>query len=251
MSEKAAKTTQANSKHKLHLIAQAKGGVGKSFIASLVAQFEKSKGNDVAGYDTDPSNATFSSILALNATWLDITTDGKIDPRRFDKLVEEIMTTEGKEIVIDTGSSTFAPLLEYFKEGAILEIFASKYDVMIHVPIMGGQEKNNTLDGLNTIFESFPKERFTVWLNNFHGEIKSDSGESFEKMPIFAKLKGSIEGMVTIAKRSEATFGKDITQMTTSKLTFDEIAQSTEFTLMAKQRLLIVKREIFADLDVL
>lgn len=241
----------SDSKHRLHIIMQAKGGVGKSLIASFIAQHEKTKGYEIVAYDTDPSNATLSSILAIGAKWLNITTDGKIDPRRFDDLIDEIMILENKEVVIDTGSSTFYPLLEYFKEGDIFTALKRKYDVLIHIPIMGGQEQGNTIDGLNTIYESFPKERFIVWLNNFHGEIKGASGEVFEKMEIYTKLKKSINGIVTIEKRSEVTFGKDIALMTSNKLTFDEVAQSTLFGLMAKQRLAIVQRGIFAHLDVL
>jgi hypothetical protein len=240
-----------NSKHTLHVIMQAKGGVGKSLISSFVMQYEQSKGNDVFGYDTDPSNATFSTIASLGAKHLNIITDGKIDASTFDKLINEIAETENKNIVIDTGSSTFAPLLEYLVEGEIFDMLKSKYDVIIHIPIMGGQEQNNTLDGLNTIFECFPKEKFVVWLNNFHGEIKGINGESFEKMEIFTKLKKSILAIVPIAKRSEVTFGKDISLMTSNSLTFEQIKSSPLFGLMAKQRLAIVQRDIFAGLDVI
>jgi hypothetical protein len=237
----------------LHIVIQAKGGVGKSFVSSLLAQYEISKGNEVIGIDTDPSNATFSSIKGLGARWLNILTNGKIDPIQFDTIIkiafEENIEPE-KSIIIDTGSSAFSPLIEYFIENEIFDMLREKYTVKIHVPLMGGQEFINTLDGLNTIYEKFPKERFIVWLNTHHGEIEKD-GITFEKMEIYQKIKKSIDGIVRITKRNEATFGKDLESMTTLKLKFSDIALSEDFSLMSKQRLAIVKNDIFSKLDLI
>ena len=53
----------------VHFIAQGKGGVGKSFIASILAQYlkERVKDEHIHCYDTDPVNPTFSRYSALSA----------------------------------------------------------------------------------------------------------------------------------------------------------------------------------------
>ena len=44
----------------VHMILQGKGGVGKSFIASLLAQHKIADHKSILCIDTDPVNATFA-----------------------------------------------------------------------------------------------------------------------------------------------------------------------------------------------
>jgi CO dehydrogenase nickel-insertion accessory protein CooC1 len=48
-----------------NLVVTSKGGVGKSFIAWVIAQLGMSKGYDMYCADTDPANATFAGYKAL------------------------------------------------------------------------------------------------------------------------------------------------------------------------------------------
>ena len=47
---------------KIHIILQGKGGVGKSLIAAVLAQYKASKGQNPLCIDTDPVNATFNGF---------------------------------------------------------------------------------------------------------------------------------------------------------------------------------------------
>lgn len=49
----------------VHFILQGKGGVGKSFIATLLAQY-LSQHNEIVGFDTDPVNASFEQYKSLS-----------------------------------------------------------------------------------------------------------------------------------------------------------------------------------------
>ena len=53
----------------VHFIAQGKGGVGKSTIASFLGDYLKAKASGVKlhCFDTDPVNPTFSRYSALDA----------------------------------------------------------------------------------------------------------------------------------------------------------------------------------------
>ena len=51
---------------KVNIVLQGKGGVGKSFIASVMAQYYYSKNKTPLCIDTDPVNATFHGFKALN-----------------------------------------------------------------------------------------------------------------------------------------------------------------------------------------
>ena len=52
-----------------------------------------------------------------------------------------------------------------------------------------------------------------------------------------------------IRKRTPDTFEDDVQQMLRDRLTFDEAIAAEEFSLVSKQRLQIVRRELFEQLD--
>jgi CO dehydrogenase nickel-insertion accessory protein CooC1 len=75
---------------KIHMILQGKGGVGKSLIAALLAQYKKNAGQQPLCIDTDPVNATFHGFEKLQVKRLQIMENEEINPRNFDALVELI-----------------------------------------------------------------------------------------------------------------------------------------------------------------
>jgi CO dehydrogenase nickel-insertion accessory protein CooC1 len=64
---KASQTTAENGESTIHLTLQGKGGVGKSLIAAILAQFFQNSGRDVRCIDTDPVNRTFAQYVRIPA----------------------------------------------------------------------------------------------------------------------------------------------------------------------------------------
>ncbi|HNJ38589.1 MAG TPA: conjugal transfer protein TraL, partial [Nitrosomonas sp.] len=54
------------------MILQGKGGVGKSFISSTLAQHKFAKGGNPLCIDTDPVNATFYGFKKLNVKQINV-----------------------------------------------------------------------------------------------------------------------------------------------------------------------------------
>ena len=77
---------------KIHLILQAKGGVGKSFISAMLAQYKRAKGQAPLCIDTDPMNATFTGYQALGVRKLNLLKGDEIDVRNFDTLLEWLVS---------------------------------------------------------------------------------------------------------------------------------------------------------------
>jgi adenylylsulfate kinase-like enzyme len=101
----------------VHFTLQGKGGVGKSVVATLLAQYLKDKGIAAKCFDADPLNQTFGGFAALGVTKVDLmeTTEKgrRINPRRFDDLVEQIALQPGEShVIVDTGSSSFVALVQ-------------------------------------------------------------------------------------------------------------------------------------------
>ena len=101
-----------------HLVLQGKGGVGKSLVATILAQyFTHHAGRQVHCVDTDPVNQTFAQYKDLTVKRLELLVDGVVDQRVFDDLMERLLTEQGL-FVVDNGSSTFIPMWSYIFFGA-------------------------------------------------------------------------------------------------------------------------------------
>jgi len=92
----------------IHMTLQGKGGVGKSLVAAVLAQYLKNAGRDVRCIDTDPVNRTFAQYNVLAADRLQLRDEhNRIDQRSFDRLMERFLLEDGATFVVDSGASTF------------------------------------------------------------------------------------------------------------------------------------------------
>jgi hypothetical protein len=232
----------------IHIALQGKGGVGKSLISAILSQYLSSKGQDVCGIDVDPVNQTFSEYGGLRVECLNLLREGSIDQREFDLLMERFLKENGT-FVVDTGASTFIPLWHYILENHALDHLRQKGKrVFIHSVITGGQSLNDTINGFEALAETTREKNIVVWLNEYFGPVLQD-GAGFADMPVCKKHANKLHGSVAIARRTADTFGRDMEDMISRKLTFTEALKATEFTIMAKQRLLVVQRDLFEQLD--
>jgi hypothetical protein len=102
---------------------------------------------------------------------------------------------------------------------------------------------------LSSLVNQFPGPvPFVVWLNPYHGEIELE-GKSFTEMKIYKDHKARIFGMVQISPVKAETFGKDVEEMLKKRLTYDQAQGSKDFALMARQRLTIFQRKMFAAIE--
>ncbi|QIP46940.1 conjugal transfer protein TraL [Kingella kingae] len=232
----------------VHMIAQGKGGVGKSFISTLIAQYLQPKATQLHCYDTDPVNPTFSQYQALQPKVVNILTeDNNINTRFFDDLLENLFNLDGIAVV-DNGAATFVPLMAYMAENDVAEMLAENgVCLVVHIPVTGGQALSECLKGLNQTLNTMNAE-IVVWLNEYNGKIEQN-GESFEQFGVYKQNQNRILGTILLESFSADTYGHDIAQMTSLNLTFDEVKVSDHFRIMAKNRLKKYKEYVFEQLD--
>jgi CobQ/CobB/MinD/ParA nucleotide binding domain len=234
----------------VHLSLQGKGGVGKSLIASFLAQYYKARGERANCVDTDPVNQTFSQYAALGAQHLQLMDGNQIDRRRFDSLLESILTTD-ESFIVDNGAATFIPLWHYMVESRVpWSLREANRRLVIHTVITGGQALADTVTGFRSLAESCESRSIVVWINEYFGPVEKD-GKKFGQMAAFLENQDKVAGTVLIPRFSPDTFGRDLEDMIARKLTFGEIAWATGFTLMSKQRLRMIERELFEQMDLL
>lgn len=233
----------------IHMILQGKGGVGKSFIAATLAQYKLSKGQKPLCVDTDPINATFHGYKALGVRRLQIMQGDEINPRNFDALVELIAPSK-HDVIIDNGASSFVPLAHYLISNQVPALLVEMgHTLIVHTVITGGQALLDTVSGFAQIITQFPSETlFVVWLNPYWGPIEHE-GKSFEQMKAYVANKSRVSALIQIPALKEDTFGRDLSEMLQARLTFDEALAMESLTIMTRQRLKIVKAQLFGQLE--
>jgi len=238
----------------VHFILQGKGGVGKSYAAVLFTQYLRERGLPVSCFDGDPLNQTFGGFAALNVKkvdFLETTEKGRrINPRRFDDLVEEI-AKESKDchVIVDTGSSSFVALVHYLVAHDVFSVLSKMgHEVVVHTIVTGGQALLDTLHGAAQLVKQLDDVRFVVWLNPFWGPVSED-GKTFEQMKTYQEMKKRIESVIALPTYSDELLPQDIGAMLKKRLTFKEALASSDFTLMSRHRLSVAQRDIYARLD--
>jgi len=234
---------------KIHMILQGKGGVGKSFIAATLAQFKASKGQAPLCIDTDPVNSTFAGYKALGVKRLQIMQGDEINPRNFDTLIE-LIAPSTNDIIIDNGASSFVPLSHYLISNQVPALLADMgHELLVHTVITGGQALLDTVSGFSQLVGQFPTQAlFVVWLNPYWGPIEHE-GKGFEQLKAYTAHKARVSAIVSIPSLRIETYGRDLSDMLQERLTFDEALAMSSLTIMTRQRLKIIKGQLFGQLD--
>lgn len=211
----------------LHLVIQAKGGVGKTFIASMMLQFLRERDENIQAFDVDPTNNTLSCFKSLNVSYLNLLENKRnVDVNDFDKLFDFIQSSDC-DVLVDSGSSSFVPLYSFFTKDRADEIFTQiGYNLILHVPIIAGESRDDCIMRLEKMINEIPNAYFVVWLNDFFGEVfdvsSSIDPHSFEELDVFKNNKDRIKAVITVKKQPEDGNGKLFRQIISNFWTFDD-----------------------------
>ncbi len=234
---------------KVHMTLQGKGGVGKSFICALLAQYKIAKGPAPLCVDTDAVNGTFHGFGALNVVKLDILEGKEINRGKFDKLFELIVENDSNDTIVDSGASTFVPLWHYMTGNKVPELLAGMgCELVIHTVVTGGQALEETIAGFSQLAGQFTEQvPFVVWLNPYFGPVERER-TGFEQFKEYSDLKHQISAIVGMPQLAEL-FRRDLSDMLQRRLTFDEALRMPSFTIITRQRLIMIKRNFFQLMD--
>jgi hypothetical protein len=232
----------------VHFVLQGKGGIGKTLVSSLLAQYidERFPGT-LECYDTDQENATFADYKAFNVKLVDVmNSDRTINRKKFDSMLLEVFASK-KNIVIDNGANTFSPLMSYLMENDFIDMMLeSGKRVYIHTIIGGGDNLKDTKAG----FVSLAKQThcpMIIWLNE---NASWGTTENFIESDTFNDNSANVRGVVLLQGRTSDTFGDDIRRMNKARMTLKQITESEgQFNILEISRLGTVVRDVFNKLD--
>jgi hypothetical protein len=236
----------------IHIVLQNKGGVGKSFVASHLAQYFIDDGTPTKVFDSDPSTPTLSHYKGLQARYINFMDGDDLDVAQFDVLMTEIVDARDCVVVLDTGSSNFIDFISYVKSNHIFEVFREMdRRIVIHSVLTGGAGARETFGGYVKAVGDLGADDNIAWLNSFFGPVELE-GKPFEDTKAFAGTQDRLTGLVRIRQRggnNNVLHLKALREMTRRNLTYKEAIGSPDFTLWDKQRLRDSQREINEQLQ--
>lgn len=241
----------------INFVAQGKGGVGKSFVSQMISQyFMHHKKIITSVADTDPVNASTARMKGLNALFIDIMENDTILQARFDSLFTAIVENVDTTFVIDNGASTFLPMMKYFRENDVIELFDSlERPTFIHSVITGGQAQADTIQGFIRSCDIVKGSSVKViaWINEKDGlptvETTKNGTRPLYGSSWFDRYTDSLGGVINIPDRKSDAFTNDLKILTENNLTLEEAKQSEKFNIMQRTRLNKVFREVYEQLD--
>jgi hypothetical protein len=231
-----------------HFILQGKGGVGKSLVASLLAQYLADHARLETCFDTDPVNGSLQTIPTLKAQPIALLSDDMLNVQAVDRLVEAIVKAKA-DVVVDNGAASFLPLSRYLVENDIAAVLGEHATTMVlHTVVTGGGNGMDTMKGLDALVRHFaPGAEMVVWVNEFFGAARFD-GTDFEDTNVYREHRASIRGLIYLRKLDPVMFAPNLARMLERHMTFAEAAVSDEYMLMEKSRLFRIKSDIWRQL---
>ena len=237
---------------KLHFCLGDKGGIGKSFIAALMAQHVRDNviGSKPICIDMDMKNKTLSRYSELGVELIDVRTEGDIDRSKFDLMINRIDEAgEDDVIIVDVGGNIYISLTDYMRVNEAYEMIAARdVEILLHVPIVGGGDMFPTLKTLDEVIANTPSDvMIAVWINQKNGRVEHD-GKSFEGSERAERYADRIRCVTTIPLW-RPDMQMNVAAMLEAAVTFEQALDSGMFDLMSRQRLTMAKRYLYAAMD--
>lgn len=110
-------TLDADAKSRVHLIGGEKGGVGKSMVARLLAQYFIDHNLPFLGFDTDRSHGALMRFYAGYASPVLVDRYEALDT-----IIESSIEHPGRRVLVDLAAQTQEPLVKWMDESGVLDL---------------------------------------------------------------------------------------------------------------------------------
>lgn len=164
----------------IHFVGGEKGGVGKSLLSRLLAQYMIDRGIPFTGFDTDRSHG------ALLRFYADYASPALVDNfEALDAIVESALAEPGRRVLVDLAAQTHEPLARWMDESGVLEL-AAEAGVAVHYwHVMDAGR--DSVDLLARLLDRFgDRLRYVLVLN----QLRGDDFSQLERSGQLARAQG-------------------------------------------------------------
>ena len=156
---------------KIHLVGGEKGGVGKSMVARLLAQYFIDHAMPFVGYDTDRSHG---ALLRYYTGYASPVLADRYEA--LDAIIESAADEPGRRVLVDLAAQTHAPLVKWMDESGVLDL-AELNGMAIHYwHVM--DSGRDSVDLLARLLDKFGARLRYVLVKN---QIRGDDFSQLEK----------------------------------------------------------------------
>jgi hypothetical protein len=169
----------------IHFIGGEKGGVGKSVVARVVAQYLIDHSLPFQGFDTDRSHG---SLLRFYSDFASPVVVDQYDS--MDAIVESALESMDKRVLVDLAAQTHDSLVKWMDESGVLEMAGDQGIDINYWHVMDSGK--DSVDLLKKLFDRFGSRlNYVIVLNQLRGEtfdIFDKSGEKERANRLHAKI---------------------------------------------------------------
>jgi hypothetical protein len=177
-------TLETQTMSRIHLIGGEKGGVGKSMVSRLLAQFFIDNQLSFVGFDTDRSNG------ALMRFYSDYASPVLIDSyEALDHIVEAAVEHPGCRVLVDLAAQTHEPLVKWMNESGVLDMTAEGGFAVTYWHVM--DSGRDSVDLLSRLLDRFGDRLNYVLVQN---QLRGDDFSQLEN-------SGQLERAVALGAR--------------------------------------------------
>jgi hypothetical protein len=156
---------------KIHLIGGEKGGVGKSMVSRLLAQYFIDQQLPFVGFDTDRSHG------ALLRFYADFASPVLIDRyEALDHIVETAIEKPGNRVLVDLAAQTHEPLVKWMEDSGVLDMAESAGFTLTYWHVM--DSGRDSVDLLTRLLDRFGARLNYVLVRN---QLRGDDFSQLEK----------------------------------------------------------------------
>ncbi len=183
---------------KIHLIGGEKGGVGKSVVARVVAQYLIDQSTPFLGFDTDRSHG------ALLRFYADYASPVVVDRyESLDLIVESAIANPDKRILVDLAAQTHEPLVKWLDESGVLELAEETGYSLTYWHVMDSGK--DSVDLLKKLLDRFgARLNYVVVLN----QLRGDNFDLFEQSGAREQLAELGSPVITLKRLHEPVINK-------------------------------------------
>ena len=224
----------------IHLIGGEKGGVGKSVVARVLAQYMIDKNIEFLGFDTDRSHG---SLLRFYSDYAAPVLTDRFES--LDAVVEAATENPEKRVLVDLAAQTHDALVRWMDESDVLEMVAELGLTINYWHVMDSGK--DSADLLKKLLDRFgARLNYVLVLNQLRGEnfeIFERSGEKERALALGASI-------ISIKRLHEAV----ITKIDAGSTSFWAAKNKSEtdvkgLGLLERQRVKVWLRHAYEEID--
>jgi hypothetical protein len=165
---------------RVHLIGGEKGGVGKSMVSRLMAQYFIDHQIPFVGFDTDRSHGSLMRFYA------DYASPALVDRyEALDAIIEAAVEQPGRRVLVDLAAQTHDPLVHWMDDSGVLDM-ADVSGIALHYwHVM--DSGRDSVDLLSRLLDRFGQRLHYVLVRN---QLRGDDFSQLERSGELARARG-------------------------------------------------------------